>query len=228
MPEDIIQVQTQLNFRSDLPGDYAINDWHFFISDHDDADLPVIARDRLEQWFNDDSNVRAPGEYVADMCTSEVSVRFRSLFTVGGDLAIPAGPFTPLAPFSLPDRFSSSDLPSQVAVVQTQQASTANPGRRQSHQNRQFFGPLVTQTGENNDIGEYRPTLDFREDLNAASSGLRGADDASVKWVVFSRTLALSTGLAGGMSIVGGFVDNAYDIQRRRQLSPTVYSRWVA
>lgn len=112
------------------------------------------------------------------------------------------------------------NLPKEVAACLSYRATYASgiPPARQ--RGRLYIGPLNTNvlTG----TSTANPTLDtaFQAALRGAGTYLAGLSTAGSKWAVRSRVLGISS------EITGGWVDNAFDSQRRRGLAATSRTNW--
>ncbi len=92
---------------------------------------------------------------------------------------------------------------------------------KQSHTGRIYLGPLIASASQL--LGsDSRVSNGLVTDLAFAASELKAdAASGSYDWVVWSRKLASVD------TIVGGFVDNAWDIQRKRKVKPTSRVVWA-
>ena len=124
----------------------------------------------------------------------------------------PEGREPTIVPFTWSDT-DQDPLPAEVAVVN----SFHGTPRSRRNTGRVYIGPLNQIAGEESG-GDLRPADVLRSDLVQASLGLVGA--SGFTWGVLSPTLAAITPVAGG------FIDNAFDTQRRRGLDATTRNVW--
>jgi hypothetical protein len=125
---------------------------------------------------------------------------------------------------------STIDLPGETALCCSFQAPIVSGLSQRRRRGRVYCGPLCTSIGD-----EMTPDgtilgliVDAGESLIAATSYL---DNAQLNWAVFSPTNAGGWYLPGGSGppnmpasvspVANGWVDNAWDTQRRRGLAPT-------
>lgn len=115
-----------------------------------------------------------------------------------------------------------ADLTGLVEVVPGAPAGPAGDTRpRARKRGRVFIGPLIQGTTETAGTTA-RPNATFLGHLNAAMEDLRDKAAllaAGIAWIVYSDTAV------AGDAVVGGWVDDAYDTQRRR--GPRAASRLV-
>lgn len=126
-------------------------------------------------------------------------------------------------------------LPSEVSVVLSFQAVPQSGIPQARRRNRIYVGPL-SETGVLGSNG--RPSAGIIDVLAGAARDMKQASDASINmnWVVYSPTIAgpESTGnpppnVAGAFALVNnGWVDDAFDTQRRRGLAPTARTLFTA
>lgn len=215
-----IRLQASFPRDSSIPSDTAQNVWHFLSDDETSAeDTATIARVKLETFYTAIEGYLSP--------TLEGTVNY-----VAYDLATPA----PRVPIELSDGAIEpgvAAVPSEVAVVLSYNAAPAPGIAVARRRGRIYIGPLSTAAGEVID-GVPRPSETFREAIgNAAATLAATSEPDGTKWAVFSRTQAgpepWTTGelLFAFAGVVGGYVDNAYDTQRRRGEDPTERSAWV-
>jgi hypothetical protein len=123
------------------------------------------------------------------------------------------------------DPSASSAYPNEVAVCLSYYAEPLPGVNPQRLRGRVFVGPLNTDAGTPTGPSGATPSEDFIGALAAAGANLAGNDalnTAGVWWVVHSR--------AGDMFniVYGGWVDNEFDTQRRRQVDATARIVWLA
>lgn len=193
---------------SNIPKDFVTNSWHFFrtgvapISDFDNV------RDMLKDFYT-----VAPPLGGAALSTFISNVMNGPAIVKAYNLADPL-PRVPSYESTFPITPSGSgSLPAEVAVVLSFQAARASGQSQARRRNRIYFGPLGT--GALNSSG--RPDTTLITQMQRCANALQDASVASASWdwVVYSPT-------NGTQEIVdNGWIDNAFDTQRRRGLAPT-------
>lgn len=218
----ILQVQAVLKMLSGIPADSAVNTFHFSTADTLPGTLDAI-RDAVRDLY---TGVTGLNQKVQDQLSAEVALVGHELKFI--NLDDPA-PRTPIRIDSM--TFTSTGagrLPSEVAICLSFQA-VAESGKPQSRRRgRIYVGPLATTTNDNG-----RPGNNPKDSLAVAGTRLLAASDAAPfwSWIVLSqanpgtptrpaypRTFAL---------VDNGWVDNAFDTQRRRGLKLTARSLWT-
>ena len=164
---------------------------------------------------------------VANACTIEA---YATLDLTG---ATPLGSPIDTLSFTMDPEGSSNDLPEEVAVVVSYNAdltnvpvTESNPSPppatirpQQRRRGRMFVGPLNQLAGTTSGTPNlFRPFSGFRVDLGAAFAGMA---------TTINGTGGLELGIwskadAEVFTAVGGYVDDAWDTQRRRGVAPTV------
>lgn len=211
----LYRAMTILQGESNLPEDRFVNTWHFSRPDSIGkvtADMDLIAA-RLIEFFEDDvaPTNRSVVSYIpASVITNALEIRIYDLAE--------AEPRQPTMYDAAVTPGATVALPTEVACCVSYYAERNIPGQR----GRVYIGPLSTETGVDTDLGRgLRPADAFVNTLNAAAGRLAAYNIVGanlVDWVVYSRR----AGDAGGARpITGGWVDNAYDTQRRRGTAPT-------
>jgi hypothetical protein len=199
------RAQVTFDHDSGLPEDVTVNTFHFF-SDTS-ADFPNIV-DLLTDFYT------VPGAPSTDSVSSWFSAALAGTATIDiYDLADPE-PRVPVHTDTFTFSPGGDRLPSEVAYVISWAADPESgtiPARRRG---RTFLGPLSLE-GHNGGTG--RPHDAMRLSIARAGRDLIAAADASIEWdfVVFSPT-----GNSHAV-ITNGWIDNAFDTQRRRGLAPT-------
>jgi len=115
--------------------------------------------------------------------------------------------------FNLTQAPSGTTLPSEVAMCLSFQADRLSGVNQASRRGRIYFGPIDTVQLDTNG----RPTSAAISVLRGAGNSLLTASQAALNstWIIYSPT----TG--AGTPVDNGWVDNAFDTQRRRGLVAT-------
>jgi hypothetical protein len=117
-------------------------------------------------------------------------------------------------------------LPDEVACCLSYRHFPYDAGiNPQSQRGRIYFGPLNPDAFEGSGGGDEwntppRPATAFKNILAAAASDLEDANDADNTWIVYSRVLDQ------GFAVTDGWIDNAFDTQRRRGVAATARTLW--
>lgn len=117
----------------------------------------------------------------------------------------------------------ANSLPSEVALVLSFkgdfESGTPNARRR----GRVYIGPLGTDIITVGGTAPSRPNAATRDTLRDAAELLRTSSTDEARWAVFSQaTLTETSSLEQAFhDVVGGWVDDAWDTQRRRGISAT-------
>ena len=115
---------------------------------------------------------------------------------------------------------SSASFPSEVAITASFQGTPNQPRRR----GRVYVGPLKASTGEMpNFTGRVNVTAATRLIITDAMARLQAwARPEFVTWCILSQTNAAL------VEVTGGYVDDAFDTQRRRGEEPVNRTSWTA
>lgn len=194
-----LRVQTTIAMVSNIPADYVTNTWHF------DADEGVYEApcDALTALYN---SLR-PYFPATVSQSNHKHVVYR--------LADPE----PRAPVfeefwtftSAPTGFP---LPSEAALCLSYQAEQISGQPQARRRGRAYMGPLNTTTLEST---TGRPASSVQTAFSNAGDALLTASDAATDWYWSTWSVVDNA----GYPVDNGWVDNAYDIQRRRGLAPT-------
>lgn len=204
------------------PGSYAINTWHFsydplvFDIGVTVADCANGCREAILDFFNfDDPDFGALGPYLGSHLTGAIQFKWWDLDGwAGTGHALPSAGID-LANGSVAGGVATNCMPTQVAICITTKCDPYGGYKRQSFYNRQYIGPLSTAcltTGG-------RPINDVRHRL---INGMVAMGDALDGFGIDDvRPCVLSSKHATSGLITSLWVDNRFDIQRRRALEVT-------
>lgn len=124
----------------------------------------------------------------------------------------------PVRTVQLPQLQTGTDrLPSELALCLSYRANFQSGVRNSSRRGRVYLGPFASNA-LNNTTG--RPDATMRGNFAAAGQNLLNASvgDADWTWVQYSPTRQEFS------PVVEGWVDDAWDVQRRRGIDPTTRS----
>jgi hypothetical protein len=199
----LLRVQVILHTVSAIQADFATNTWHF-----DDGELePSGIADELIVFYNAVRGAMSPaiaqnGHEIKMYKYSDPEPRVPIYEEVWNFGAAPAG----------------FPLPAEVALVLSYHAEPVSGLSQARRRGRVYIGPLNTgtlATGEGRPSGGTLTTF-----VNAAEALLAESQLADWTWSTYS------TVLNSGAEVYAGWVDNAFDTQRRRGVAPTTRSLW--
>lgn len=119
-----------------------------------------------------------------------------------------------------PTPSTSLNLPGEVALCASYSARVESGQNRRRTRGRVYIGPLNTGVLQNDTNGTARPVTAFRTTLGNAAQKLAEDSTLGAMWGVWSRrdsSFAL---------ISQGYVDNAFDTQRRRGVPASGRTNW--
>jgi len=206
------RVQVEFPYFTNIPRDVAINTFHVTclagLSSGEQVDVCEAIRD----FYTATHSGFGPLDFY--MCsqlsrtTDACSVQMYDL-----DDAEPRPPIQVL-PFTLGAAGSSSTLPTEVALCLSYHGTFPPGVPRARRRGRIYFGPLQGGALANGSAGTFpSPSANVLDALEAAATDLLAAIpaiNALAFWSVWSRVNNTPT------EIVGGWIDNAFDTQRRR------------
>lgn len=201
-----IRVMAMLASTSGLPEDVSINTWHFqtAVSTTPYADIA----DSLTTFYN------AFRPYFSNDVPN-TGHRFKMY-----DLA-DSTPRAPVydEPFALTGTVSSTALPPEMAICLSFQAIRASGFPQARRRGRVYMGPLGRQQVSD---GDPRPAQGMLDALADAAEALLAESNLASdwNWVVYSEANNNT------VNVDNGWVDNAFDVQRRRGVAPTSRVEW--
>lgn len=200
----IIRAQVELTKDSGLTEDSAVNVWHF-TGTVGATDGAKIAQNLEDFYVAIDANLSSE-------LTGNGIVKCYEV------VAGPSGPpFYQETITFIPG--SSNPLPSEVAVCLSYQAAQVVGLDQRNRRGRIFLGPLnvavATTTAPCRPVASELTTI-----ATAADALMTDCAADNVPWVVYSPTLGSSA------PVTNGWVDNAFDTQRRRGVAATSRTLW--
>lgn len=125
--------------------------------------------------------------------------------------------------FTLPTAGNLTSLPFEVALCLTFQGENASGINQQRRRGRIYLGPLGGGSVVMGSNVPPAPSATFMTTVADAAEGLSAALSApAAQWVVHSRVSS------NNAPVVGGWIDNEFDTQRRRQVRATARTVWSA
>lgn len=210
--------QVTLPARSLLPEDNAINTFSF-TGVAPVEDQAGIALDRLRDFYNE----------AAGTATQPIKNYFAPTHNPGNmrikvyDYDDPE-PRTPILDESLgvtsPSPVATQNLPSEVALCTSFSAPPQSGEPQARRRGRIFLGPLNTGAGAGNNDQYSRPVGAFITTVVQACKELSSEAPIGAQWAVYSRRNQ------SFVLVDRGWVDNAWDTQRRRGVNRTARNAW--
>lgn len=195
--------------QSMLPADRYVNTFHFSnaepYGDHSAAINSAL------QTFVNGNNISHPLAYYL----SGMVLRGTNLGEIRTYNMADLEPREPLIyPFTVGAAAASAQpYPEEIACCISVQG---DPPHTPSRRGRIYFGPINEAAGAYA-VGTVRPASTFRADLNKAAQTLAGT---TLGWSVYSTKLGSFT------PITNGWVDDAWDVQRKRGIDESARSVW--
>lgn len=216
----VLLVQISIPTDDGLPENGIVNTFHFETDNAPTStDLDTI-RDDLEDFYEGAHAGAGSGlttNFSDELDTANARIRIYDLAD--------ATPRVPLRNelLGLPAA-GSAGLPAEVALCMSFHGAQVSGEPQARKRNRIYFGPIAASSvGYLN--GHAIPDSSLVAKLADAGAELQARSDAragTLTWVTFSPTQAAATTLGGGtFPVVNGWVDNAFDTQRRRGMKAT-------
>lgn len=152
--------------------------------------------------------------YLSARCNNPVTVRYYDLSQ--------AQPRVPLREDTMTLTFGTGDpLPQEVALCLSFQGAKSSGVNQARRRGRIYLGPL-DRTAAGSTVNADRPHATALSTIATAATALATAAFGNgTPWVVYSPSNNAST------SVTDGWLDNAFDTQRRRGLAPTSRTLWT-
>jgi hypothetical protein len=203
---DIYKVQVVFQANSLLPTDQFVNNWYFR---NDDIEAPYTPmRLVLDSFYTTPAqNAVIVGAQIASHVLNPFTYKMYDL-----GQAPPRVPFVvPANP--LPNR-SGAGYPGEVALVSSFYAGTNTPRKRGRH----YLGPL--SAGVSDGAASPRPASNILAAIADRAKNVAQTTQ-NVTWVQVSQAASMAS------VVTNGWVDNAFDTQRRRGNPPSARTTWV-
>lgn len=213
-----IYCQVTFPARSLFTADNAVNTFHF-TGVGDAEDVALIAQPRIRDFYNAVSFAGVP--IVKNFLSSELQPEGARLKAY--DLSDPE-PRVPVLDMALgvtsATPIAALNLPGEVSVAASYSAAVVSGQSRARRRGRIFLGPLNNGATTTTANVPARPSTGVITSLVQASKVLAAANSDICSWMVWSRVNQ------SGAVIIGGHVDNAFDVQRRRGVAATARNAW--
>lgn len=120
-----------------------------------------------------------------------------------------------------PSGTAQRSLPGECALCLSYAAAAESGVAAARRKGRLYIGPLMITTSTDVTGASARPSTTFIEDLRQTGLTLASDSPVGTKWSVYSQKDDFMR------PVVSGFVDNAYDTQRRRGVDATTRNSWA-
>lgn len=203
----IIRALVTLPAVSALPEDSATNTWHFQAPLTNPTSEMGFMTTALTNFY------QAIDQYLSPKVGSTATIRYYNLSD--------PKPRVPLGESTIPLTVSSGTaLPSELAVCLSYQAAKISGTNQARRRGRIYIGPLGTIAAGTTSASD-RPLSSFVSAIASAATALEVAAFANgTPWHVYSPTSGTSA------PVTDGWVDNAFDVQRRRGLRVSSKTLW--
>lgn len=187
-----------------LPSDVFINTFHFATSANDAAvGANIVAK--LVAFYDIAQSSASVGSYLGGTVSRDPDAAMIKLYDEAANDLPPFYEDT----FTVDAAGNPGDLPWEVACCLSFKNTSVTSSPERNRRGRVYIGPLTVGARVEVD-GSVRPHSLFITDLLDAGEQLVADNNAQSTWVVWSPTLGFS------FPVEAGWVDNAFDTQRRR------------
>lgn len=220
-----VLIVNRLKTSDGLVENYVQNSWVFNDpAEPDPAEVGLAASAKLQTFYT------SIGGYIGTTIGT-TGARLWDAYDLAAELETPgAGTGSPVSGgvADMPIKMSSPSpsMPSEVAVVLSFHGDltgalveVGNTRPRARRHGRVFLGPLNKNAVEEGLLSVVRPAVAFRTAVIDAAEVL--AESAGPVWSVWSRTDGVIR------EVRGGWVDDAFDTQRRRGVAPTLRGTFI-
>jgi hypothetical protein len=214
----LVAAQVTFDRATMLPEDRVVNTWHFETPGPlapTAADLDSIKASLTKFYLTPQGSAFSVSLFLSNFLLSPFTIKYYNL-----DVPPPRSPIrTDLVEWIR--TVSGENFPAEVSLVLSYSGAQSLAVPDRSKRGRIYLGPLRLAAGEDA-LSDHRPTNTVRLAVTGAATALlRDGDFGPATWVWYSPTRR-SRGLAPYYGTVQkGFVDNAFDTQRRRGRDPT-------
>lgn len=219
MATDIVRINVTLKRSSGVPADNIVNTFWFAIGDNTNTDDAQAACERVRDFYI----VNPTGE------ANNVFSQLGNLLSSSGHevtayyLSDPE-PRVPRYELTFSGTTGTSSFPAEVAVVMSY-SGPRTPGLPQArNRGRIYLGPIPSNTASVG--GDLQVPSVTRTRITKAAQDLAGKNTVEVIWVIYSPTRAAAEIDYHPETVVGGWVDDRYDTQRRRGGDTTTRTTW--
>lgn len=221
-----LRVEVRLPYVTNLPRDLSINVLHWnTVGDPNDADFLAITSE-IDSFFNLEAD--APDEdfdglniarYMSSVISRESGACRVRFYNIEDDpiILLAETQFT-LEPHAEP----SSNMPNEMAICCSLTATPALPVLLRNRRGRLYLGPVTSLVIGGMDVAgeEYPAVSSLVRELLAHVLERMATGPTTVLWQIYSRVNEEA------YEVSGGFIDNEFDTQRRRQVPATARTVW--
>lgn len=221
MSDKLMRCQVTIPLDSGIPEDQLVNTWYF---DGDDAEVGDAAYHSAVVTMLTNFYTQIDGVIFPSTVATPLKAKIY-------DMRDPM-PRLPEHEFDINVTPSTHEpLPNEVALCLSFAAAAGSGLNMKRRRGRVYIGPICFDASEV--VGsQRRPTAAAMEAItdvaNTVLSGIdlgSGPPPNSVKWAVYSPTTDATSSIDDAFNdVVRGWVDNAFDTQRRRGCAPTLRS----
>lgn len=221
-----------LGKKSGIPADATQNSFVFTTptTPASNAELSSIGT-AIASFYNDNNTTLAVYSYLSEsVSTGSASHKIQHYLLDGHLNGTPHGSPVKTETWQTPF-VATTALPSEVAICLSFHGAygadvefgTGGSRPRARHRGRIFIGPLgLNVIDEDATTHETFVTAACRTDITVAANRLRNFSTNGIQWSVWSRVRAAVE------AVTGGWVDNAFDTQRRRGNDPSARTTFGA
>lgn len=224
MADKLMRAQVTIPLDSALPEDSFVNTFYFdgddTLGEDLDSEYHSVVYNLLQTFY------QSIDAYLANSVASPATLKIYDMRD-----PLPRVPeFTGTIPLT---DSAQPPLPSEVALCVSFQADPVSGVAQARRRGRVFIGPLPsTASFAVVTAGQLRPHTAlvgaFADAANAMADGADTVGGSHVSWAVYSPTLdAIGTIDDAFNDVTNGWVDNAYDTQRRRGAAPSSRTLWT-
>lgn len=210
----VAKVQVILHHDSGLPEDDVVNTFHFDIlaTPFVAAEADDMIDDVIAFYTTNGTSGHHVSEYLSQNLTGLATFKVYALAD-----PLPRVPLVTRTSVAIPTATSGVQMPQEVALCLSYSAAPVSGTIAARRRGRLYIGPFQDTARS---AGDGSPASALRLAMREAGKRLMLSTDTN--WCVFSPT-DNSSG-----TIVQGYVDNAWDTQRRRGTAPTVRETFTA
>jgi len=198
---------------SNLPADRIVNVFHFN-GPGSYAEELASAEGSVVDFYNASNTTRSIGQWLSPWVQRAAELRSYDMSTT-----IPRVPT--ILPITLGSSGGQSGYAEEVALCLTLHG-VVPPALTARRRGRLYLGPLIAPAVlSGSDTAPTRPAALFIADVVQAAVRMNSILPTGMHWVIRSVTPSVNY-----VQIAGGYVDNAFDTQRRRGPDPTDRTLW--
>lgn len=208
---DVYRFDTAIISQTGLPEDAMINTWHFHRAQPSPSDFENV-RDLLRDFFIVDPDTATSSGSIASWMSSSVCSGIVGMRAYALDDPEPRAPVWEGA-FTLTGLGTGAPLPTEVALCFSFQGIRESGEPQARRQNRKYLGGFRQAACANTG----RPNPNFVATVAGAGRRMLEAANAAFSW----DWVAYSPTTGDWHAVVDGWVDDAFDTQRRRGYAPS-------